>query len=391
MHDGPDDPRDPPGRPAGATIHPLDAAKLLRERLAGANPAAPSPGLVLIDPTTWTSPAPARRWTVPDWIPQGSVSSLYGDGGIGKSLLAQQLLTSVATHLQWCGLDVAAGRAIGFFCEDDAGELQRRQEAINHQAGIGMGDLGRLRLVSRVGHDNALIHFEGSHAALTPLYRELSAECERFKPGLIVVDTAADTFPDNENDRAKVRTYLQTCLGSLARDHDCAVVLCAHPSVAGLTSGRGDGGSTGWNNTVRSRLYLHRPDDEPDDVRVLTRKKSNYAASGVEIKLRRSGGVFVPDDNAAPTGIGAVPWPTIRLMFDALDEAWKAGKPWSYTTQSKTAGRYFPAYAQSEFGIPLKTTETLISGWLMHGYLSADRYDRNSKGTGLRVVRKLPE
>ena len=378
-------------RPENPRVRPLDPAKVLRERHKDGDPAAPSPSLTLIDPTTWTSPAPARRWTVPDWIPEGSVSALYGDGGIGKSLLAQQLLASVATGLPWCGLDVTPGRAIGLFCEDDAGELQRRQEAINRQAGVGMSDLGKLRLVSRVGHDNALVHFDGSHAVLTPLYRELSGECERFKPGLIVVDTAADTFPDNENDRGKVRTYLQACLGSLARDHGCAVLLCAHPSVAGLTSGRGDGGSTGWSNTVRSRLYLHRPDDEPDDVRMLTRKKSNYAASGVEIKLRRAGGVFVADDHAAPTGIRAVPWATIALMFDALDQAWKNGKPWSHTAQSRTSGRNFPAYAKSEFGIPLKTTEALLGGWLMNGYVSVEPYSRSSRGTGLRVVRRLSE
>ncbi len=39
---------------------------------------------------------PERRWLVPDWIPQGQVTLLGGDGGVGKSLLAQQLMTSLA-------------------------------------------------------------------------------------------------------------------------------------------------------------------------------------------------------------------------------------------------------------------------------------------------------
>ncbi len=40
---------------------------------------------------------PERRWIWPEWIPVGAVTALYGDGGTGKSLLAQQLMTACAT------------------------------------------------------------------------------------------------------------------------------------------------------------------------------------------------------------------------------------------------------------------------------------------------------
>jgi hypothetical protein len=39
---------------------------------------------------------PGRQWIVPDWLPCGVVTGLYGDGGLGKSLLAQQLQTAMA-------------------------------------------------------------------------------------------------------------------------------------------------------------------------------------------------------------------------------------------------------------------------------------------------------
>jgi hypothetical protein len=66
------------------------------ERLnaAGASYGLTTGGLVLLDPRSWTKPAPPRLWNVPDWVPRGVVTSLYGDGGIGKTLLAQQLDTS---------------------------------------------------------------------------------------------------------------------------------------------------------------------------------------------------------------------------------------------------------------------------------------------------------
>ena len=51
----------------------------------------------VISPTIFfrTDPPP-RRWIVRDWIPYGGVTGLYGDGGIGKTLLAQQLQSGTA-------------------------------------------------------------------------------------------------------------------------------------------------------------------------------------------------------------------------------------------------------------------------------------------------------
>src|SRR4051795_6811808 len=47
--------------------------------------------------------APARRFILEDWIPAECVTSLYGDGGIGKSLLAQEIATIVATGISAFG------------------------------------------------------------------------------------------------------------------------------------------------------------------------------------------------------------------------------------------------------------------------------------------------
>ncbi len=110
--------------------------------------AKPAPaGFSPIDPTTWHGVAvPEREWIVQDWLPVGHVTLLYGDGGVGKTLLAQQLMTSCATGSPWCGLAVQKCRVFGMFCEDDADELHRRQAAILD---------GR----------NRILHRSGRHAA----------------------------------------------------------------------------------------------------------------------------------------------------------------------------------------------------------------------------------
>jgi hypothetical protein len=80
----------------------------------------PPPALHLVDPTALAGVAvPARQWIVPDWIPVGVATGLYGPGGLGKSLLAQQLITAVAIGGHWLGLPVMPVRSLAVFCEDD--------------------------------------------------------------------------------------------------------------------------------------------------------------------------------------------------------------------------------------------------------------------------------
>jgi hypothetical protein len=46
------------------------------------------------DKTGWS--APYRRFVAKGWIPYGCVTSLYGQGGIGKSMVAQLLGTAAS-------------------------------------------------------------------------------------------------------------------------------------------------------------------------------------------------------------------------------------------------------------------------------------------------------
>ena len=256
--------------------------------------------LKTVDPTTLArKDIPVMKWLVKDWIPWKYVTALYGDGGTGKSLLSQMLMTSASTGKLWLGEDVTKCRALGFFCEDNEDVLHIRQAAINAEMKLGFKDLGDMRWITRLGEDNVLMDFlrEGRGTA-TEIYRRLLATALDFDAKLVVIDTAADTFGGNEIIRGQVRQFINL-LGRLAKDIDGVVVLCAHPSLSGMSSGSGTGASTAWNNSVRSRLYLehYTPQDddladEVDDLRVLTRKKSNYSSKGEDIKLRWQDGAF---------------------------------------------------------------------------------------------------
>ena len=302
---------------------------------------------------------PERRWLVRDWIPFGYVTALYGDGGTGKSLLAQMLATATAIRQPWLDLETAGGgaaaiRSLAVLCEDDLDELHRRQENINRLYGCRFGELEQVRWLPRLGYDNLLMTFDhNGRGVLTPFFEQVRQAALEFQAQLLIVDTAADTFGGNEIIRSQVRQFIQAALGRLARELNGAVLLCAHPSVAGLTSGTGTGGSTGWSNTVRSRLYLERPkpdsDEEesaaPDDSRrILTRKKANMASTGDSVELRWENGVFVTlgartSSFTAGSPGGAVHARAERVFLQLLDRIMAEGR---YVTDAPSSPYYAP-------------------------------------------------
>src|SRR5690349_19288682 len=69
--------------------------------------------LIPFDPTALDgAPVPERPWLVRDWVPMVRPTGLYGAGGEGKTLLAQQLATSCAIGALWVGLPVLRCRSL---------------------------------------------------------------------------------------------------------------------------------------------------------------------------------------------------------------------------------------------------------------------------------------
>jgi RecA-family ATPase len=86
-------------------------------------------------------PVPQRQWLVRDWVPERRATALYGAGGEGKTLLAQQLATACAIGAPWLGLPILKCNSLLLFCEDDCDEMHRRQADINAHYGCTFADL----------------------------------------------------------------------------------------------------------------------------------------------------------------------------------------------------------------------------------------------------------
>ena len=247
-------------------------------------------------------PIKPREWLIENFIPNNTVTLLGGDGGSGKSLLAMMLAvsTAAAQDVKWLGRLPVQGPSIYVGAEDDIDEMHRRIHDINEASMIGFTDLKNMHICSLAGQD-ALLAIENPKTKTlqpTPLFFEIRDKIEAERPKLVVFDTLADLFGANENDRALARQFVGMLRG-LAIQFQCAVVLLAHPSLSGMSSGSGTSGSTGWNNSVRSRLYLERITEdgyEPNHLaRRLSVKKNNYGTTGEEITMAYDSGVFKAD------------------------------------------------------------------------------------------------
>lgn len=239
-----------------------------------------------------SKPPPPRRWVIPDWIPRGAVTNLDGPGGVGKSLLAQQLETAVSTGSPLFGKLPERGPAIGFFCEDDNDELARRQIRILATMGRSAMSADMLYLEGRAGQDNCLVTFDSARRmVVAPFMAQVEAECARIKPALVLLDNKAQVYGGLENDRYEVTAFCNLLTG-LARRHDCAVLLLGHVAKADDSQ---YSGSTAWDAAVRSRLWMSRRDDGLIELR---RAKANYAALG-SVLLEYRDGAFAEVRQAA--------------------------------------------------------------------------------------------
>ncbi|WP_420343515.1 AAA family ATPase [Paenirhodobacter sp.] len=287
-----------------------------------------------------------QPWVVEGMVPSNTVTLFSGDGGTGKSLLILQLCVACATGRPWLGMPVKQGRVLFITAEDDGNELHRRLESIRRHEGLDWPDLESMTLRSLAGEDALLAIETKIHLTQTDLFNEIEGRAADEKPNVIVLDTLADMYPANENDRAKVRQFVGLLRG-LAIRHECAVILLSHPSLTGLSSGSGTSGSTAWNNSVRSRLYLERifedgGHESDSDLRKLTTKKANYGRTGGELLLKWQHGVFVVEGgmHTATTAEHEAFQETVFLQL--LDEREKRGIQVSPSVRS-------PYYAPKDF------------------------------------------
>ena len=266
-------------------------------------------------------------WIVPGFILAEAVNGLFGAGAVGKDLLLFQLAVALVSIGKWLGLEVPTTwngepiRVLWFPVEDPKKELRRRQHSIEthyaqqakYRGETYVSHDDNLRIIpKRKGDGTVIAVYDREAGMVTPTerYAQICAEIEDFKPHVVIMGNRVNIFSVNQNDDAQARQCMEL-LDDLCEAYGVTVIMPAHPSLGGQSSGSGESGTVQWNNACRGRCYLSKikgdkndPDPDPD-VRQLEVMKNNWSASGTIINMRWTkvldakgdwyGGVFVED------------------------------------------------------------------------------------------------
>jgi RecA-family ATPase len=288
-----------------------------------------SAALVLVSPPDWRDvPVPPMRWLATHRIPAIDATILSGDGGGGKTTVALQLAVAVERGLgDWLGTVTESGPVIFFSAEEPQDEMRRRLDRVARNRGLEPGDIKGLHF-HFAEPDKCLLGVAGQTGAIvpTPLFAALRTAALDIRPALVVVDTIAATFGGNQNDRVHARSFVGM-FRRLAREADCAVLLLDHPSLSGITSGTGRGGSMDWQNATRARLHLETVDAEDGSTgRVLEVKKTNYGPSGEKVRLQWDDGCFVMEGTASAPHQAAASAAADQRYLECLDATTAQGR-----------------------------------------------------------------
>lgn len=333
-----------------------DPAQAVAENAPAATPRAtkdllkapeppPEVPLQFINVTAWHGQSvPDREWCVLNRIPMRNVTLFSGEGAIGKSIVSLQLAVAHVLGRYWLGTMPEIGPVVAIACEDDANELHRRLSLILNHYEATFADLKDLHLLSLAGQD-ALLAAPDKNGLIkpTPLFEQLNVAACDIRPKLLILDNSADIFGGSENDRAQVRQFIGMLRG-LAIAADAGVLLTSHPSLTGMNSGTGLSGSTAWNASVRSRLYMKRAttekDEEPDpNLRVIEVMKANYGPVGETITVSWKDGVFVPTTAMGTFEKIAAERAVDELFLKLLDRFRDQGRN---VSEKPTANNYAP-------------------------------------------------
>ena len=267
-------------------------------------PAKPVKPVLPVEPLDWPKLAPLqppdRKWAIKGWLGFGHVTLLVGPGGIGKTLLAQQMASCLVLGRPFIEAIERPHKCLMWACEDDHDELWRRQIAISRWCKAGLEEFhDGLTIVPRHGLENTIVSDEFGKPTFSTLLQQLAEQANDLKADVVILDNAGQLYGGNENNRHAVTVFLNALAGALVGK---AIMLLAHPS-RGLNSEFS--GSSAWENVARTRLYFgatlpgakaaQDDDQEPtDDVRFLARRKANYSAKDFR-RMVYADGALTPD------------------------------------------------------------------------------------------------
>jgi len=363
-------------------------ADLLAELQTAGGPREKAPSVVfshvpLADLQT-AEPQP-QQWWWEGYVPAGHVTLWSGHGGAGKSTLALMLLASMAMGRSFLGKGTRAGRLL-FFSAEDPGQLVRlRLRRVCTVLDIDPAALAERLCVIDATELDAALYVEQRiggvrHGATTPTYLALQQHVEAEGIDVLVLDNASDLFDGDEIVRTLVRGFIRS-LAQLVRQRGGAAVLLAHVDKGTSRAGKGASsesysGSTGWHNSVRSRLVLL--EKEPGTLE-LQHQKCNLGPKQAPVTLTwPEGGLPTMVDSSLPAAEPAGrpnADASMRALVALIRDYYERGEWVSTSVQSQSnASRLLSAEARYPRHLKPTQVAQLLREAQRANYIEAESY-----------------
>lgn len=231
------------------------------------------------------------EWRFDGWLPEGTVTLLSANGGVGKSNLSLQLGVAMAFGSPLFDIATKPSKVLILSGEDEARTVHFRVANICQDLGLSMSELRDRLVVYDLTQADCVLWKDGG---TTERMQWLADVTVAMKAEVVIIDNASDVFAANENDRTEVRGFMRA-LNLIANVTRAAVLLLAHVDKASVRGGAGldsnttFSGSTAWNNSARSRWAMVR---DADTV-VLRHEKCNLGPLQEELRIEFDPGAKV--------------------------------------------------------------------------------------------------
>jgi len=299
------------------------------ERSGPPDEARPSRYRFLTDAELIALPPPT--WLLDGFLPENSLSVLYGPPGCGKSFLALEWAMRVATHADWLGHASAWGPVI-FVAAEGGGGFGQRVRAYRDAREVTRE--AKIRFVREpVNLLNAL--------DVTALLNGWGALDTGLKPALCVFDTLARCIPGGDENSARDVGLAIANADLIRREMNAAVLLVHHTGKDGLL----ERGSSALRGAADAMFSLK----DQDGALVLTTEKQKDAIEAEPVRLRlvavggEDGGscIIEPDEGAMSSQTLT---PNERQALKALSEVEMADgasdKEWRENSQLPNGSYY---------------------------------------------------
>lgn len=194
-----------------------------------------------------SQPAPLK-WVIKAWMPDGGVTMVYGESGVGKTFITLDMACHIAAGLDWHGKRTKAGIVVYMAGE---GNFGIRQRVAAWCKAHNMDRLDNL-LIS-----NKAIDIDGPAAAaqIISAVREITQD----DAVAIFVDTVNNHMSGDENSAKDTRNMLNAC-HIVARSLSSSLCLNHHTGHAAESKQRARG-SSAWKASLDASILVSKNND----------------------------------------------------------------------------------------------------------------------------------